>query len=257
MVVRHQVAISARSYAVAWAAEELGPQHPALLAPLHEDDTPLAGRIERAVAELERSRLFDRRGGLHGDLLTTFQLLARPSIEFYGWIATERPPANFSAVAAARGNDAVLAVLNGDALTLTPLRPDANARALVDLLPRTPPAHAQSITAPASDLGTGTAHGPDEVFAGLSPPQTGSPAAGAIRRLDAAPRTAAAQFYVAVRDASGRRHRNPYPLNVRDLPDGRWFVQHTNSSGQIWVTAAPASPQSLTARLDEIRRGLR
>jgi hypothetical protein len=256
MVVRHQVAISARGYAVAWAAEDLGPQHPALLAPLHEEGAPLVERIERAAAELERSNLFDRRGGLHPDLLATFGLLARPSVEFYGWIATERPPANFSAVAAARGNDAVLAVLDEDVLTLTPLRPDAMAGALVDLLPRTPAAHARSITTPASDLGAGTDHGPDDGFAGLTPRRTGSPAADAIQRLDAAPRTAVAQFYVAVRDGAGRRQRSPYPLNVLDLPDGRWFVQHTNSSGQMWVTAAPANTQALTARLDEMRRKL-
>jgi hypothetical protein len=255
MVVRHRVAMSARTYAVVWAAEELGQQHPALLAPLHTEDAPLPELIQRAAGELERAGLFDQRGGLHPDLASTFQVLARPNVEFYGWIATQQPARDFSVLAAAGGDGAVLAVLDGDTLTLTPLQPTALAGALVDQLPPTPPAHGQSITAPAADLSTGDTGGRNTAFTGLEQPRPNS-ASGAFQRLDEAPRTAAAQLYAAARDRSGRRNRIPYPLNVLDLREGRWFSQHANQSGQVWVTAAPASRQSLAARLGELHRSL-
>ncbi|GDY33097.1 ESX secretion-associated protein EspG [Gandjariella thermophila] len=255
MVVRHRVTISVRSYAAVWAAEELGPQHPALLAPLHTDEVPPPERVLQAGAELSRAGLFDERaGGLHPDLRHTFRLLARPSVEFYGWIVTQRPAANLSALAAWDGDGAVLAVLDGDTLTLSPVRPAMLAEALVDRLPQTPPAHGRSVTAPANELET--QHEPGAAFAGTTGSKTSSPAARALQRLAAAPRTAAAQLYVAARDGASRRARNPYPLNVLDLPDGRWFMQHANTSGQVWVTAAPASTQSLVARLGEMRRAL-
>src|SRR5437588_2460564 len=172
MVVRHRVAISARTYAVVWAAEELGQQHPALLAPLHDDEAALHDRIQGAAGELERVGLFDQRSGLHPDLLSTFHLLARPNVEFYGWIATQQPARNFSALAAAAGDGAVLAVLDEDTLTLSPLQPTVLAAALVDQLPPTPPAHGQSITAPAAELDTGDRGGRNAAFTGLAQPRT-------------------------------------------------------------------------------------
>lgn len=232
-------------------------QHESLFVPVNaRSGTRLAQATVRAGEELNRAGLFDPARGVHPDLLDTFRVLARPAVEFFGWIGDRQRPKPMSALATAAGNEGVLAVLNGSALALHPVRPDALADALVAQLPDAPPGYGQSITVPAADIDGGGSRGVDEefsVFAG----QQRNPAVRQLKRVVTQPRACAAQFYVAVRDELGRRRRCPFPLNVIDTDTGRWFVHRQHAAGgQVWLTAAPATPQTVAAKLYEMRHAL-
>jgi ESX secretion-associated protein EspG len=247
------------TYALTWMSEGFDAQHEALFVPLDTSDaTRLAQATVRAGQELSQVGLFDpARGVVHPDLLDTFRALAKPVVEFFGWIGDRQRPQPVSALATATGTGGVLAVLNGTTLGLYPVRLDALADALVGQLPAAPAGHGQSIAVPASEVdGAAPRSGGDEefsVFAG----QQRNPAVQHLTRLVGQPRTCGAQLYVAVRDGLGRRHRCPFPLNVIDTDAGRWFVQRQyNAGGQVWLTAAPATPQVLATKLYEMHRAL-
>lgn len=251
------MALAAQTYAVTWMSEGFDVQHESLFVPVDTSSgTRLAQATIQAGQELSQARLFDPARGVHPDLLDTFRALAKPAVEFFAWIGDRQHPKPVSALATAAGNEGVLAVLNGATLGLHPVRPDALADALVAQLPHAAAGHGQSITVPASDIdGTGRAGGDEEfsVFAG----QQRNPAVQQLKRLVAQPRACAAQLYVAVRDELGRRRRCPFPLNVIDTDTGRWFVhrQH-NAGGQVWLTAAPATSQTVASKLSEMYRVL-
>ncbi|MFC0432266.1 ESX secretion-associated protein EspG [Kutzneria buriramensis] len=257
-MLRTSVVLADETYALTWMSEGFDVQHEALFVPLDTSDmSRLAQATVRAGQELSQAGLFDSEHGVHPDLLETFRALAKPAVEFFGWIGDRQRPKPVSALATTTSTRGVLAVLNGDTLGLHPVRHDALADALVAQLPAAPAGHGQSITVPASEIdGTARSVGGDEefsVFAG----QQRNPAVQQLRRLVGLPRTSGAQLYVAVRDRLGRRHRCPFPLNVIDTDAGRWFVQRQhNAGGQAWLTAAPATPQVLSAKLYEMHSAL-
>lgn len=252
-MIRSSVVLAEQTYALTWMSEGFDVQHESLFVPVDtRDATRLAQATVRAGEELSRAGLFDSARGVHPDLLDTFRALAKPAVEFFGWIGDRQHPKAMSALAIAAGNEGMLAVLNGNALGLHPVRPDTLADALVAQLPAAPAGHGQSITVPASDIdGTGSRGGDEEfsVFSG----QQRNPATQQLKRLVAQPRTCAAQLYVAVRDDLGRRRRCPFPLNVIDTDTGRWFVHRQHAAdGQVWLTAAPATQQVLVTKLGQM-----
>lgn len=256
-MIRSSVVLADQTYAVTWMSEGFDVQHESLFVPVDSSSgSRLAQATVRAGEELNRAGLFDPDRGVHPDLLDTFRALAKPAVEFFGWIGDRQRAKPVSALATATGTEGVLAVLNGNALGLHPVRPDTLADALVAQLPAAPAGHGQSITVPASDIdGAGCTGGDEEfsVFAG----QQRNPAVQQLKRLVAQPRASASQLYVAVRDELGRRRRCPFPLNVIDTDTGRWFVHRQHAAGgQVWLTAAPATPQTVVAKLHEMYRAL-
>lgn len=254
-MIRSSVVLAESTYAVTWMSEGFDVQHESLFVPVDtRDPTLLAQATIRAGEELSRARLFDPARGVHPDLLDTFRALATPAVEFFGWIGDRQQPV--SALATAAGAEGVLAVLTAATLGLHPVRPDALADTLVAQLPAAPAGHGQSITIAASDI-DGPPHGGGDqefsVFAG----QQRNPAIEQLNRLVGQPRTCGAQLYVAVRDGLGRRRRCPFPLNVIDTDAGRWFVHRRHTAGgQVWLTAAPATPQVLVTKLVEMYQAL-
>jgi hypothetical protein len=256
-VLEHSIVLSRSTYALTWTSENIGDQPEALFVlPDTADPQRRAKATVRACEELTGLGLFDRQRGVHSALLDTFRLLARPEVEFYGYLAHQQHTEPFVALAAA-AEDGVLAVLDDANLALHPVRAASVAEALVGQLPPMPAAHGQSITVPASAI---DGHGGQQteaefsVFAGQAPTD---PSVTRLKRLAEEPRTGGAQFHVAVRDSSGRRRRNAFPLNVIDVESGRWFIQRQRQrGGDMWITAAPATPQALAARLYDTYRAL-
>jgi ESX secretion-associated protein EspG len=253
--------MSRSTYALTWVAEGVGDQPQALFAfPDTASSDARVAATRRAADELEHAGLYDRRHGqLHPDLLAAYRLLARPEVEFSGDVATAERPL-FTALVAAADGHGVLATLDAERFALYPVRPDGVAEALVGVLPSVPSAHGQSATAPASAVDSpGGRHAPDgeefSVFAGQGRPD---PAVTRLRKLASQPRTGAAQFRVAVRDQLGRRWPGEFALNVIDVESGRWVIdRQRNAGGDVWITAAPATPETLAAKLYQTCRALR
>lgn len=248
-MLRAPVTISTLAYDVLWEAEQLGPRHTTLSMPssLYTDEER-RGRLRDALDWL-RQRGLAERGLPHPDLRDTLHLLARCDQEFYGWITLDSEH-QIGAVAAVRGAEAVLAVLDGDSLALTPIRPDSACDVLIGQLPPVPAAAGRSISVPEreySDDSEGTQ--PAEGFSVMVRSTTNSDA-DRLRRLMREPRTGAGQLYVATRDRFGKRHRCERPLAYIDTPGGRWLtLVEANSTGDRWIVASPATPADLARKL--------
>jgi hypothetical protein len=258
-VLDTSIVLSRSTYALTWTSERVGDQPEALF--VLPDTADRQRRVQatvRACEELAQLRLFDRQRGVHPALLDTFRLLARPEVEFYGYLAHQQHREPFTALAAAGGGRGVLAVLDDTTLALHPVRGDSIAEALIGQLPPVPAAHGQSLTVPASTVDGGPSGRPaDEEFSVFAGQARTDPAVTRLKRLADEPRTGGAQFHVAVRDRNGRRHRNAFPLNVIDVESGRWFIQRQhNTSREVWITAAPAAPQTLATKLYEMCHAL-
>jgi hypothetical protein len=257
-VLDTSVVLSRSTYALTWTSERIGDQPEALFVlPDTADRQRRAQATVRACEELAQLGLFDRQRGVHPTLLDTFRLLARPEVEFYGYLAHQQPREPFTALAAATGGRGVLAILDDATLALHPVRPDSIAETLIGQLPPVPAAHGQSLTVPAATFDGPSGRPPDEEFSVFAGQARTDPAVTRLKRLADEPRTGGAQFHVAVRDRNGRRRRNAFPLNVIDVESGRWFIQRQhNTSREVWITAAPATPQTLATKLYEMCHAL-
>ncbi|MFI9388624.1 ESX secretion-associated protein EspG [Kutzneria sp. NPDC052558] len=224
-----------------------------------DDDT--RREVDRKVlAELANRGLADGRG-VDAGFRATMGAIARPAVEFYGWISTG--PDMTGVLAVASGSEAVLIIRHDETVTLYAARPDSLAEAVVAQLPAVPPAHGRSLNVPETDLsGARPAQDSDEGFAGFGSQTGPSTDVKLFNTLMNEPRTATSQLYVAVRDGLGRRVRATHNLSVIDVApgrsaEGRWMTQEaTNGAGGNWVYAAPANPQALTAKLYEMVRAL-
>lgn len=236
-----------------------------------ETHTTLAGnspwRDDEAQRDADRRALteFAELGlagphGLDPDFQDTMGALAHPQIEFYGWMGTQT--SSISVLVANAGVEAALAVREGDTVTLQQIRREGLADALVAQLPPLPAAHGRSVNIREQDMPSGAevrrTISRDEDFGGLhrSQPSENSDIAQ-LHRILALPRIGGGKLYTALRDRSGRRHRQPHPLAYLDTPEGRWITQvQQNRTGDNWIIAAPASPDWLVSRLDKLHRSL-
>lgn len=268
MVLRAPVSMSVAAYDVLWTKLELGDKPTPLFVP-----SPGATRAERAAIETEAALELHRIGladtrGVHPDLQAAARLLARAPQEFYGWVVRS-DGTTIGAMVASDDTHAVLAVLDGELLRLYPARPDSAAAALAAQLPPAPAAHGASLTVPETEYRASTTtaqprpsrrHTPDEDegFTGLASAAPGKePAVRQLTRLLAEPANGKGQFFVAVRDRTGRRHRSPFPLDYLDTTGGRWYFHIApNNTGQNWITAAPGSPEAITRTLHDMHQHL-
>ncbi|MFI9380261.1 ESX secretion-associated protein EspG [Kutzneria sp. NPDC052558] len=252
------VVLSRSTYALTWTSENIGDQPEALFVlPDTADPQRRAQATVRASEELTQLGLFDRQRGVHPALVSTFRLLARPEVEFYGYLAHQQRREPFTALAVAGGGWGLLAILDDTTLALHPVRGDSVAEALIGQLPPVPAAHGQSLTVPATAVDGPVGRQAEEEFSVFAGQGRTDPAVTRLKRLADEPRTGGAELHVAVRDRNGRRRRNAFPLKVIDVESGRWFIQRQhNASREVWITAAPATSQTLATKLYEMGRAL-
>jgi hypothetical protein len=186
------------------------------------------------AADDEAWRAFTRAGLADGDdELDWLALLARPQVEYYGWI-TEGPTTT-AVLAAATGANAIVANRSGNGVYLAPADANRLADAVVAYLPPARPGRGRSINVPRTDLA----------------------AAAGFAELAALDRTGAGEFHVAVRDrTTGRRACCPHPIGYQDTVAGRWLVQIVPGHDQDWVTATPATQDLLRTRLRAAHQAL-
>lgn len=191
--------------------------------------------VGRAFDELRAAGLAtgDR---LDADLLDTLGLLAGAGREVFGWFSPDGA-ARHSAVVASTGQDAVVAVTDGTALALTPIRPTALIESAVQVLPARPAARHHSVMAPLGAI--------EAARRGRAGGRDGA-AARTLVAILRRPRRGGGQLNAAIQD----RGRAGSPLTYLDTDEGRTLLTTSpGADGRSWLTAVPGTDQQLTEHL--------
>ncbi|HEY0454522.1 ESX secretion-associated protein EspG [Actinophytocola sp.] len=234
--------------------ENLGELHVTLAPPAKWRPKAFQHQLETQTRqEFIRLGLLDNRGRLDVELVASLTVLCRAGAEFYGWV--NEGDTTRAVLAAAIGREAVLAVRDGDTVTLNQIRPESLPQVLVAQTPEVPPARgeAHSILRSEALAAVGGRHR-TEAGVGSRP---APPDVRAVQQIAAQPTTGGGELYVAVRDRMARRRAVPYPLRYADTPTGRWLNHMTDAGdGEHRVLVAPASRTDLVRRLQEMHRSL-
>ena len=202
------------------------------------------------------------------DFRDTLQILARPNVEYFGWITVrptdERGESNLAVLAASVGQDGVLAVRDGDQVSIGPCSADGLAEALVDKMPNVPAGRGRAVNLPEREMrqlrakrgngAPGEAPGlPVDAFNVFARQSMAEDARDLFTVLEL-PRSGGGELYAAARARSGERRRGPHPLVYMDTEQGRWITQLSGDQpGERWMVAAPANRSLLISKLHEMR----
>jgi hypothetical protein len=229
-------------------AQGLGGVHPVIMdVPVFTDAE--GDRMAEAAMwqEFREVGLVDRRERLDADALDSLGALARPAVEYFA-VFTERG-AQHLVLVAALGNEAVVVVRAGDAVTLSSIANRALPETLVSYLPQVPPARVDAINIRLADLDAAG----DDPHAILLEAQPGAARDAALARmLRNQPATGMGELYTAARDRWGNRALLTDPLLYRDSAVGRIFVRYAGD----YLSIAPATPALLAQRLRDAHRAL-
>ena len=150
------VTLALDTISTVWRRENLGEPHNVFVDTkywLDEDGERQA--LQRAGDDMAMHGLLMGRD-LSPDFRETLEILARPSVEYFGWIGVmpthEASGSNIAVLAASVGQDGVLAIRDGDQVTLGPCSADGLAEALVDKMPNVPAGHGRSVNLPEREV---------------------------------------------------------------------------------------------------------
>ncbi|MBB5955092.1 hypothetical protein FHS29_001662 [Saccharothrix tamanrassetensis] len=249
--LREPVTISALEFDVLWEHLRLETM-PLVL------KVPSPGKTHEERAELERrawagldSRGLGRPVSLDPMLEDLLHLLNRPQQEVDGRLWLGR---SVRVLAAAKGQSAVLAVLDGDRLTLRPASAEGLPREALGVLPSAPPGPGHSVTLPSADLDAAAAAAgtPDNLEAALRSRGVRQEDAHTLAEMfrDAGHR---GQFGAAARDKWGKRVRPEHVVAFFDNPHGRYVQLRRATPGQQpWSTISPTDPRRLVQHLTDL-----
>lgn len=211
-------------------------------------------RVEAEVrAQFLRMGLLDSRGRLDIELVASLTVLCRAGAEFYGWI--NEGEQTRGVLAAAIGREAILAIRDGDEISLNQIRPESLPEVLVAQIPDVPPARgdAHNVLRSEAVAAVGGRHR-TEAGVGSRP----APAeVRAVQQIAAQPLTGGGELYVAIRDRMSRRRPVTHPLRYADTVTGRWLnLTADTGDGDQRVLLAPATKTDLVRRLQDMHRGL-
>lgn len=186
-----------------------------------------------------------RQGRLNGEIHETFDLLARPARELYGWAGTQDGPTTARMVAT-RGEDAVLAHVGAETVEVRGVRHGNVAESLADTLPPLRRAPGSPLNFPADAVTAVPAP------AGVLSTNQGATTADRVHAVFARPRLGGAQLFAAHRDDLGARRRNPRKITVLDTVDGRWTIRERDGNRQLWLSLVPTDRDSLVRAIVEL-----
>jgi hypothetical protein len=205
------------------------------------------------LAGLATIGLFDDRGRVEVELAASLAVLCRPATEFYGWIHSGGR--TVGVLAGAIGREAILAIRDGEQVSLRQIRPENLPDALVEQTAEVPPGHGDTISFLQSDA-LASVGGRRETEAGVGT----RPASQQVRlaqRIAGQQAAGGGQLSVAVRDGLGRRLASDHPLRYADTPNGRWVnLMSPVPGGDNRILIAPAGNRDLVGRLREMHRAL-
>ncbi|MCP2165432.1 ESX secretion-associated protein EspG [Goodfellowiella coeruleoviolacea] len=249
--VREPVTISALEFDVLWEHLRLDVMPLVLKVPspgkTHQERAELTRRV---WADLERRGL-GRPVSLDPVLEDLLHLLNRPQQEVDGRVWLGR---SIRVLAAAKGQSAVLAVLDNDQLTLRPASSEGLPREALSVLPSAPAGTGHSVTLPSADLdaAAATATTPEELETALRGRGVREDDARTLARMieDAGNR---GQFGAAARDRYGRRVRADRVVSFFDTPRGRYVqMRRANAGTEPWSTMSPVDLRRLDQHLSEL-----
>ena len=263
-MLRQQVTLTQQTLDTVWHQENLGELHNTLVGVAYwRDDDGHREALGRAGNELAQRGLLVGRD-LIPDFRDTLELLARPSVEYFGWIAHDdgETRTDIAVLLAGVDEEAVQVIRDGDQVHISAARSDGLAETLVGLMPQVQAARGRSVNLPEAEVNelakrresSGKAL-PGDAFNVFS---RSSMAEDAREWFAAAelPRTGGGELYVAARDRFGDRRRCPDPIVYIDTQQGRWMTQLSGRPGERWVASAPASRQLLISKLRAMRNDL-
>lgn len=254
MVLPKPLTLPAEALVRMVALENLGELHVTLRPPAVWRPKQTQHEVEtRTRAEFVKMGLFDRRGRLDVELVASLTVLCRAGAEFYGWIATADK--TVGVLTAAVGREAILAVRDGNLVSLRQIRPEMLPEALVDQTADVPPGRGEAISLLQSEA-LASVGGRQRTESGVGT----RPASAEVRlaqKIADLPTTGGGQLSVAIRDGVGRRRATTQPLRYADTGSGRWLNHMTAvANGENRILIAPAGRRDLVVRLQEMHRTL-
>ena len=227
-----------------------------------KSDEVLGEQHRRAQSELSRVGLQSRTGTDRG-LLATIDAIARPSLEYYAWIAGgyDGKALNYTLLAGVGGNGTAFVLgrnTDAEAVVLATVSPNEVLDMFVTQLPELPAGSGQQLSAPRSEVtgeGNGAGAGEFELMRGDRPRRSNEPGEE-INRILGLPRLGGGSLYVAGRNHAGTRQRARMPVNYVDTGEGRWLTEQAPGPGEPLVVCTPATPQVFTNRLRNAQNSL-
>jgi hypothetical protein len=218
---------------------------------------------ERANEELARQGFLDRRG-VNAGLLATLEAVARPQVEYYGWIdgGYDGKSLSYTLLAGGSGPEAFLLARNTqhEGVVLASIKPHELLESFINQIPKLAPGRGHPLAVPKSEVVDGKPNTTeqDEGYAVLRSGQqsSGSRDAEELRRILRLRRMGGGSLYAAVRDRSGSLRRVERPVNYIDTTEGRWLTEELPGSGESLIAFTPADQQVLTERLQSAQSKL-
>jgi EspG family len=246
------ISLSALEFDVLWEHLRLGPMPLVVKVPSPGKTYEERDELEqRAWSDLE-ARGLGRPVEVHPEIQHLLGLLARPDREVDGRAYVD---GNVRLIAVAAGEDAAVAVLSGDRLTMRRASAAALASAAVSVLPARQAGPGQSVTLRSADF-EAAANGAGGTQQGFH----GALLERGVREDDASALTrmindvlGTGNFGAAARDRLGRRQRADRVVSFFDTEDGRYLqIRRPAQDGTLWTTISPADSRRLVQHVDQL-----
>ncbi|AIJ26281.1 ESX secretion-associated protein EspG [Amycolatopsis methanolica] len=209
------------------------------------DDADVAFR-RAADAALARFHVPTRDEPTFADLA---HLLTTPAEARFGWLSDTTRGVNISTLVAADQRFGVVAVRDGQEISIRTFQRDRLSKVLADVLPQDVPKSPEpSLTVLRS-----------EVRGARQAELNGTRPSRAVMRADYLASLEPyfiAELHAEVRDHTGQPRHPRFPLRVYDNAEGRWTVQAKPHYDDQLLHFAPATATDVADRLDELRREL-
>ncbi|HET9142173.1 ESX secretion-associated protein EspG [Actinophytocola sp.] len=246
------VVLSTLEFDVLWELERLPVRHVALDVPSPgRTHTERAALVREALAELERRGLAEG-GRAVADLADWLHLLAYPQISIDSWVWTDH---EIKSLAAATGNQGLLAVVEPREVWLIPARSTALADAAVSIAGVVPAGRGYSVSVATELLlaADGKTRGrPQELAAVLRENGVSTMDAKALAAMLSGMDTRG-QFCVERRQRDQQMRRADRVVAFHDNPDGRYaYLARPNNAGKTWSTITPADNAMLASFVREL-----
>ena len=239
--------LSTLEFDVAWEAERLASRSVALDVPSPGiTHTERAEFVARAWESLEERGLASR-GRVVSELADGFALLANPQISVDIWIWADR---KITGLAAASGEEAILAVIDGDDVWLIEARASSLAESAISVAGDMPAGYGRSVSLPHETLReASTESGPDAQKLMMALERRGIPLRDAQELAGMVDGMSTRGQFGAERGANRARR----VVAFHDTPAGRYLHQvRPSTDGRNWSTITPADNQRLASCVWEL-----
>jgi hypothetical protein len=245
------ITLTALEFDVLWEHIDLGDMPLILKVPSPgRTNTERAHLVESAWRSLDAKGL-GRSVDIDPELVRALRLISRPQRELDGRLWLGR---SVRLMAAADEESGVLAVQEGDRLTLRAADGLGLPRHAISVLPPASAGPGHSVTLPSKDFEAAAreATAPKEFEAALRRRGLRENDAEALRTMIGNV-DHQGQFGGAARDKWGRRIRTPRVISFFDTSEGRYLqVRKESSNGEPWTTISPADHRRLLHQLTEL-----